>query len=189
MILIVGLGNPGIKYRQSRHNIGFCVADAFVKDTGICKSPHIRFNSDLKKTEYSGCQILVVKPLSFMNNSGTAVSAIYRHYDDVEKTIVIHDDIDIEFGQVRLKRGGGPGGHNGLQSIISSLKTDMFDRLRIGIGRPPSGKDPADFVLEKFSKTESRQLTDIVNLSVDALKDYAEYGIDFAMNKYNCLKS
>jgi peptidyl-tRNA hydrolase, PTH1 family len=189
MILIVGLGNPGIKYRQSRHNIGFSVADAFIKDTGICRSPHIRFNSDLKKTVYSGCQILVAKPLSYMNNSGSPISAIYRHYDDIENIIVIHDDIDIEFGQVKFKRGGGPGGHNGIQSIISSLKTDEFDRLRVGVGRPPSGKDPADFVLDRFSRTEIRELADIVNISVNALKDYVEYGIDFAMNKYNCLKN
>lgn len=189
MILIVGLGNPGIKYRHSRHNIGFVIADAFVKGTDLCRSPHIRFNSELKKTVYSGCQILVAKPLSYMNNSGTSVSAICRQYDDIEKIIVIHDDIDIEFGQVKFKRGGGPGGHNGLQSIISSLKTDIFDRMRIGVGRPPEGKDPADFVLDKFSKTETRELTDIVNVSVNALKDYIEYGIDFAMNKYNCLKS
>jgi peptidyl-tRNA hydrolase, PTH1 family len=189
MILIVGLGNPGIKYRQSRHNIGFVIADAFIKDIGICMSPHIRFNSDLKKTVYSGCQILVAKPLSYMNNSGAPVSAICRHYDDIENIMVIHDDIDIEFGQVKFKRCGGPGGHNGIQSIISSLKTDVFDRLRIGVGRPLSGKDPADFVLDKFSKTENREINNIINISVDALKEYIEYGIDFAMNKYNCLKS
>ncbi len=189
MILIVGLGNPGIKYRQTRHNIGFVIADAFIKDTGICKSHHTRFNSDLKKTAYSGIKILVAKPLSYMNNSGVSVAAICRHYDDIENIIVIHDDIDIEFGKIKFKRGGGPGGHNGIQSIISSMKTDVFDRLRIGVGRPSPGRDSADFVLDKFSKTENREIAGIVNISVEALKDYIEYGIDFAMNKYNCLKS
>jgi len=188
MILIVGLGNPGIKYQESRHNIGFVIADTLIKDIGSYKGACIRFNSELKKTELSGHEILVAKPLSFMNNSGGPVLSISTNYDDIENIIVIHDDIDIEFGEIKLKSGGGSGGHNGLQSIISSLKTGSFDRLRFGVGRPTSGKDPADFVLERFSKTEIKELDNLVNLSVNALKDRIEHGIEFAMNKYNQLK-
>ncbi|MCL4415960.1 MAG: aminoacyl-tRNA hydrolase [Actinobacteria bacterium] len=185
MILIIGLGNPGEDYEQTRHNIGFVILDKFSEDTGIL-SQISKFNSILIKSKYAGKALLCVKPCTFMNNSGSAVLKVIRHFeDDIESTIVIHDDLDIEFGEIKFKSGGGTGGHNGLESILKKLGRSDFDRLRFGIGRPPGRKDPADFVLSKFKMKETRELDSIIPISIEALKDYIENGINFAMNKYN----
>jgi len=185
MILIIGLGNPGQEYGQTRHNIGFIILNKFSEETGG-SSQISKFNSILIKSEHAGKTLLCVKPCTFMNNSGSAVFKVIKHFEDkIESTIVIHDDLDIEFGEIKLKSGGGTGGHNGLESIVKKLGYSDFDRLRFGIGRPPGHKDPADFVLSKFKIRETRELDSIVSVSVEALKDYVEYGINYAMNKYN----
>lgn len=185
MILIIGLGNPGEEYGQTRHNIGFIILNKFSEETGIL-SQISKFNSILIKSEYAGKALLCVKPYTFMNNSGSAVLKVIKHFEGkIESTIVIHDDLDIEFGETKLKSGGGAGGHNGLESIVKKLGRSDFDRLRFGIGRPPGRKDPADFVLSKFKKRETRELDSIISISVEALKDYVENGINYAMNKYN----
>ncbi|MBE3095407.1 MAG: aminoacyl-tRNA hydrolase [Actinobacteria bacterium] len=185
MILIIGLGNPGEEYGQTRHNIGFIILNKFSEETGIL-SQISKFNSILIKSEYAGKTLLCVKPYTFMNNSGSAVLKVIKHFEGkIESTIVIHDDLDIEFGETKLKSGGGAGGHNGLESIVKKLGRSDFDRLRFGIGRPPGRKDPADFVLSKFKKRETRELDSIISISVEALKDYVENGINYAMNKYN----
>jgi len=185
MILIIGLGNPGEEYGQTRHNIGFKILDKFSEETGILVRIS-KFNSILIKSEYAGKALLCVKPCTFMNNSGSAVLKVIKHFEDkIESTITIHDDLDIEFGEIRLKSGGGTGGHNGLESIVKKLGRSDFDRLRFGIGRPPGRKDPADFVLSKFKRSEIRELDSIISISVEALKDYIENGINYAMNKYN----
>ena len=158
MILIIGLGNPGEGYARTRHNIGFIVLDKFNEETGI-KNRITRFNSILIKSEYAEKNLLCVKPFTYMNNSGSAVFQIIRHFeDDIGSIIVIHDDLDIAFGEIRFKSGGGTGGHNGLESIAGKLGHADFDRLRFGIGRPPGKKDPADFVLTKFKRAEVLQL-------------------------------
>src|SRR4030067_1386325 len=150
MILIIGLGNPGEEYGQTRHNIGFIILDKFSEETGILAQVS-KFNSILIKSEYAGKALLCVKPYTFMNNSGSAVLKVIEHFEGkIESTIVIHDDLDIEFGEISLKSGGGTGGHNGIDSIVKKLGRSDFDRLRFGIGRPPVRKDPADFVLSKF---------------------------------------
>jgi PTH1 family peptidyl-tRNA hydrolase len=185
MILIIGLGNPGEEYGQTRHNIGFIILNKFSEETGIL-SQISKFNSILIKSEYAGKALLCVKPYTFMNNSGSAVLKVIEHFEDkIESTIVIHDDLDIEFGEIKLKSGGGAGGHNGLESIVKKLGRADFDRLRFGIGRPSGRKDPADFVLCKFKMRETRELDSIISISVEALKDYVENGINYAMNKYN----
>ncbi|MBN1299281.1 MAG: aminoacyl-tRNA hydrolase [Actinobacteria bacterium] len=186
MILIVGLGNPGSKYYGSRHNIGFAILDVLCDSVGNSRGFHLRFNSELRKINYLGSDILLLKPLTYMNNSGSSVAAVDRLYSsEIENILVLHDDIDINFGQIRFKRGGGSGGHNGVDSIIKSLKTTSFDRLRFGVGRPPDDCDASDFVLRKFKKAELQQLDNLLSTAVDAVKDYIEYGIDFAMNRYN----
>jgi PTH1 family peptidyl-tRNA hydrolase len=185
MILIIGLGNPGGEYGQTRHNIGFIILNKFSVETGIL-SQISKFNSILIKSEYAGKPLLCAKPYTFMNNSGSAVLKVIEHFKGkIESTIVIHDDLDIEFGEIKLKSGGGTGGHNGLESIVKKLGHSDFDRLRFGIGRPPGRKDPADFVLSKFKKRETRELDSIISISIEALKDYIENGINYAMNKYN----
>ena len=185
MILIIGLGNPGEEYGQTRHNIGFMVLNKFNEETGIL-SQISKFNSTVIKSEYAGKALLCVKPYTFVNNSGPAVLKVIEHFEGkIESTIVIHDDLDIEFGQIKLKSGGGTGGHNGLESIVKKLGHPDFDRLRFGIGRPPGRKDPADFVLSKFKRSETRELDSIISISIAALKDYVENGINYAMNKYN----
>ena len=185
MILIIGLGNPGEDYDQTRHNIGFVILNKFSEETGIL-SQISKFNSILIKSEYAGKALICVKPYTFMNNSGSAVLKVIKHFEDkIESTIVIHDDLDIEFGEIKFKSGGGTGGHNGLESIVKKLGHSDFDRLRFGIGRPPGRKDPADFVLSKFKMRETRELDSIISISVEALKDYVENGINYAMNKYN----
>lgn len=185
MILIIGLGNPGEEYARTRHNIGFIILNKFCEETGS-KSQISKFNSILITSEYAGKNLLCVKPYTFMNNSGSVVLKVVEHFEDkIESMIVIHDDLDIEFGEIKLKSGGGTGGHNGLESIAKKLGHSDFDRLRFGIGRPPGRKDPADFVLSKFRTKETRELDSIISTSVEALKDYVENGINYAMNKYN----
>ena len=185
MILIVGLGNPGREYEQSRHNIGFMVIDKFLEILDVGKLSR-KFNSLTTEITCSGKKILIQKPFTFMNNSGAAVLKACKYYkDNIDSILVVHDDLDIEFGEIRLKSDGGAGGHNGLESIIAALGNGNFDRLRFGIGRPPGRKDPSDFVLSSFKKSEKSELEFLADRAVDALKDYIEYGIQYSMNKYN----
>jgi peptidyl-tRNA hydrolase, PTH1 family len=185
MIFIVGLGNPGKEYQDTRHNAGFILLDRLLEIYGNPK-PLSKFNGLIYKQNFSGKEILCIRPKTFMNLSGVTVSAAARHFEDIlEKILVIHDDLDIEFGRIRFKTGGGTGGHNGLDSIIKSLGRTDFDRLRIGVGRPPGKMDPADFVLSKFKKSERKELNLTISLAVDAISDYIDHGIDYVMNKYN----
>jgi len=185
MIFVVGLGNPGKEYQGTRHNAGFMVLDRILKAAGNPK-PLSKFNGAIFKQKFYDREILYIKPKTFMNLSGVTVAGAARHYEEtLEKILVIHDDLDIEFGRIRLKSGGGAGGHNGLESIIKSLGNADFDRLRLGAGRPCGKMDPADFVLSKFKKSELKELDLMVGLAVDAVEDYIVHGIDYTMNKYN----
>ncbi len=185
MIMIVGLGNPGIEYSQTRHNIGFIIVEKFL---GKLDNPaaFLKFNSEIYRTKYLSRELLIVKPLTFVNQSGIAVLSISSHYNiEVDRILIIHDDLDIEFGSIRLKYGGGTGGHNGLESIRAHLGSPDFNRVRFGIGRPPGKKDPAVFVLSRFRKTEVDELDLLIDKSISAIKDYIYFGIDYAMNEYN----
>ncbi|HEX7561153.1 MAG TPA: aminoacyl-tRNA hydrolase [Candidatus Humimicrobiaceae bacterium] len=185
MIFIVGLGNPGKEYQDTRHNAGFILLDRLLEIYGNPK-PLSKFNGLVYKQNFSGKEILCIRPKTFMNLSGVTVAGAARHFEDIlEKILVIHDDLDIEFGRIRFKTGGGTGGHNGLDSIIKSLGRADFDRLRIGVGRPPGKMDPADFVLSKFKKSEHKELNLTIGLAADAIADYIDHGIDYVMNKYN----
>jgi len=218
MIFIVGLGNPGEKYRQTRHNIGFVIVDAFL-NLHQNYSTFIKFNSEISRLIYCQKEILLLKPLTFMNNSGKPVASAMSFYSSnntanssyeiqdkniqdkdtqdkniqdknnktADKLLIIHDDIDIEFGKIRLKRGGGTGGHNGLESVAGHLGNSDFDRLRFGLGRPPGTKDPADFVLSNFSRAEKKEIEQCLQVALDAIDDYIANGIDYTMNKYNSL--
>jgi len=185
MILIVGLGNPGRDYRGTRHNIGFAIIDELVSvfDSG---NEYTKFNSVAVNANCSGTDIVLLKPRLFMNNSGSAVSAAIKFYEeDISKILIIHDDIDIEFGQVKIKRSGGTAGHRGLQSIKEKTGGIDFDRLRFGVDRPPGRMEAADYVLRKFGKSEIKELEFLITRSADIITDYIENGLEYAANKYN----
>ncbi len=185
MILIVGLGNPGKEYTDTRHNIGFAVIDEMASGAGS-GNKYSNFNSMVYDAEISGTKLLLLKPQTFMNNSGSAVSGALRSYgDEIERILVVHDDIDIEFGQIKLKNGGSTAGHRGLESIYEKTRTLDFDRLRFGIGRPPGRMEASDYVLRRFARGELEEAGLMIRQSADAISDYIIDGIDFASNKYN----
>lgn len=156
MKAIIGLGNPGIKYKKTRHNIGFMAIDFLQKKMKLQKlNFNKKFNSEISKTSH----LLLAKPQTFMNNSGDAVYKILSFYKITsEDLVVIHDDIDLEFGTLRESKNRGSAGHNGVQSIIDKIKTKNFTRFRIGIGKPPQNIPPDIFVLQKFMKENLKEL-------------------------------
>ena len=163
MKLIAGLGNPGKQYAASRHNIGFLVINRLAKANGI-ELKGRKFKSRLGKGEIEGHNVILAKPQTFMNLSGEAVSAIAQYYKIIpQDIIVVHDDLDIPFGTIKIKTKGGSGAHHGLDSIIALLHGDRFLRVRIGIGKPPREGDDADFVLSPFNESESAQLDKVID--------------------------
>jgi len=183
--LIVGLGNPGREYRDSRHNIGFSVVDALARHFGLNFS---RLESDalLVKLTLADLRLYLAKPQTYMNNSGRSVGTLSRFYKiEPQHVLVISDDLDLPLGKIRLRPGGGSGGHKGLQSIIQHLGTDQFPRLRIGIGRPANAQDPADYVLQRFREIETAELEITLAESCDCILTFLQDGIDMAMNRYN----
>jgi len=185
MILIVGLGNPGKEYEFTRHNIGFKIIDKFT-DSFEKKSFYRKFSSLVFESSYNNHKIIILKPQTFMNRSGSAVALCYKFFkNQINSILVIHDDIDIKFGEIKLKRGGSTGGHKGLESIVAGLGKDDFDRLRFGVGRPSGRQEAADYVLEEFNIKEKEEVEIGINKSVDIIRDYIREGIEYAMNKYN----
>ncbi|MBN2073754.1 MAG: aminoacyl-tRNA hydrolase [Actinobacteria bacterium] len=185
MILITGLGNPGKEYAGTRHNAGFQVLDR-LKDEITCGSVYRKFNSLVCRAEFGEDELVLVKPLIFMNQSGRAVLSFRESLGEQLKSIlIIHDDIDIDLGQIKFKKDGGTAGHRGLESIVLNLGNAEFDRLRFGVGRPPGRMDAADYVLRKFGKEELDTVQVTIEKSVEAIKDYVKSGIDYVMNRYN----
>lgn len=184
MKCIIGLGNPGKKYELTRHNIGFIVLDylAMKYNTPISK---IKFKSYYTEINVDGEKIILVKPQTYMNLSGEAVSSVINYYNlDLNDVMVIFDDIDVEFGKIRIRKKGGSGTHNGIKNIIYSLNSDEFPRLRFGIGKPDNG-DLVDYVLRKFPKDDIGQLKETVIKATMAIEEFIKFGIDESMNKYN----
>jgi PTH1 family peptidyl-tRNA hydrolase len=182
--LIVGLGNPGPKYLWTRHNAGFIVLDRFAHLAGI---PVTRknFSGLYGEGNWQGNRVLLLKPQTFMNLSGRSVAEALRfHKLTPADLIVIHDDLDIPFGQIKLKEGGGHGGHNGLRSLHQELGTNSYLRLRVGIGRPARG-DMADYVLSTFDKGEMNALPHLVDGIVDGLESFIRDGLAKTMSLYN----
>ena len=183
--LIVGLGNPGPAYASNRHNAGFMVADELGRRAGT-GFKRDRSRADVATGTLDGVPVTLAKPLSFMNLSGGAVASLRAFYKvPPERIIVIHDELDLPFGVVRLKSGGGDNGHNGLRSITSALRTKDYYRVRIGIDRPPGRMDPADFVLRDFSAAERKELAEILGRSADALEVLLTRGLAAAQNDYH----
>ena len=184
--LVVGLGNPGLQYEKTRHNVGFMSADLLMKKEGGEFTKH-KMDSHFGECEIGKKRILVMKPQTFMNNSGTAVSAVSKFYkipDD--KIIIISDDISLDVGKIRIRRKGSHGGHNGLKDIFQLLGTDSIMRVKIGVGaKPHPDYDLADWVLGKFPKEDEENLSTALDNSVKAIEEIITRGIDSAMNKYS----
>lgn len=186
MYLIAGLGNPEKKYDNTRHNIGFEAAGALAQKHGISLSKN-KYKAILGEGKIADERIIVALPQTYMNLSGDSVSEIVAFYKiPPENIIIIHDDVSLAPGRMRIRSKGSAGGHNGLKSIISRIGSEAFPRIKIGVGSPEnSDYDLADFVLGKFSKDENDILAPVIKNAVDAVECIIKYGIDRAMNKYN----
>ena len=196
MKLIVGLGNPGKKYEKTRHNLGFMVADELIQNLNLKFRIETKFKAEVLEMEYGGEKIILAKPLTFMNNSGQAVSLISKYFNIQTSDIwVIHDDVDFPLGVIKIKFGGASAGHHGVESIIESIGTEEFWRFRMGIGRPEkisnfkfqisNDKNVEDYVLEEFRSEERELIQEVIKRGVEAIKTGLDEGMDVAMNKYN----
>lgn len=183
-LLVVGLGNPGDNYARTRHNVGFMVADVLAARLGAKFKAHKRSGAEVSTGRLAGRSVVLAKPRCYMNESGRQVGPLAKFYSvPPGDIIVIHDELDLEFGRIRLKLGGGEGGHNGLRSVASALSTKDFQRVRIGIGRPPGRKDPAAFVLEPFNAAERAEVPTICEQAADAVELLIELGLEPAQNR------
>ena len=184
MKLIVGLGNPGIPYRMTRHNIGFQVVDRLAKLNDIPIRTK-RFKSLYGKGWIDFQQIILAKPMTFMNRSGEAVKkAVDFFHLKMDDLIIVHDDLDLPFGRLRFKQRGGDGGHQGVRSIIEGVGGNIFLRLKVGIGRPSQGSDPAEYVLETFEKVEQLHLDQVLLQAAESLKVMLLEGLEKALNQF-----
>lgn len=185
MLLIVGLGNPGREYEETRHNVGFMLIDRLASDRNIKLK---RSGAALiGKGTVGGAQAVLMKPLTYMNLSGEAVARFSDFSIPVESIVVAHDDCDLPLGRIRLKKNGGSGGHKGIISITERLGSPDFQRVRLGIGRPDHG-DVADYVLSPFKRDESDFLDEMLTRGIESVEALASFGIDAAMNRFNALK-
>lgn len=179
MKLLAGLGNPGNKYDKTRHNIGFMVIDALADEKW-------QGNKNLQSSVAHRAHTVLIKPQTFMNKSGLAVSAAAHFYQvDLADLIVIHDDLDLPFGKLRIQKGGYSAGHKGIESITTTLGSQDFIRLRIGVGRPNENEEIEDFVLSPFSKEEFKKLSGVVALAVRAVNSILEDGLERAQSQFN----
>lgn len=183
--LVVGLGNPGPTHAGNRHNAGFMVADVLVGRTGSRWRGH-KGRADVVEGRWGPDRVVVAKPRSYMNESGGPVAAL-RDYFQVppDRMVVLHDELDIPFGALRVKLGGGDNGHNGLRSVRRSLGSGEFARVRFGIGRPPGRLDPATFVLRDFSPAERKELPLLLDRAADAVESLVANGLAATQNAYN----
>ena len=182
-LLVVGLGNPGPRYETTRHNLGFLVADILADRLGSGFKVHKKSGAEVTTGRLGGRSIVLAKPRVYMNESGRQVGPLANFYSVAPADLIIlHDELDIDFGRIRLKFGGGAAGHNGLRSVSSALGTNDFQRVRIGIGRPPGRKPGATFVLENFSTAERPEVGTICEQAADATELLIELGLEPAQN-------
>jgi peptidyl-tRNA hydrolase, PTH1 family len=182
--LVVGLGNPGPRYAGTRHNAGFLVVELLAermggrfRRRGLC---------DVLEGRLPDTPVVLAKPRTYMNESGGPIVGVSRFYKvPVDRLTIVHDDLDLPFGTLRLKRGGGDGGHNGLRSATAALGSREYARVRFGIGRPPGRQDPADYVLRDFSTAERKELGYLVDRAADAVEALLSEGLEAAQNVFN----
>jgi PTH1 family peptidyl-tRNA hydrolase len=185
-LLVVGLGNPGAEYENSRHNVGFEVVDLLAgRYGGRLRKGKERALVD--EVRIGGSRVALAQPQTFMNLSGEAVAPLVRRFgiDDPTRLVVVHDELDLPLGRLKVKEGGGLAGHNGLRSIKAHLHTDAFTRIRLGVGKPPSKEHGADHVLRRVGKAERKVLDEIVALAADAVELILTDGPEPAMTRYN----
>jgi PTH1 family peptidyl-tRNA hydrolase len=183
--LIAGLGNPGRRFRKDRHNIGFMVLDHLTKPLAL-KFTKKQLKALVTEGRIADKKIILAKPQTYMNNVGRSIAPLLRYYKiPPENLLVIFDDLDLPVGTIRIRPQGGSGGHRGMRSIIQELGENGFPRMRIGIGRPPGRMDPADFVLQKFSKEEIELVNIVLEKAVESIHVFIREGIEHAMTRYN----
>jgi len=185
--LIVGLGNPGTEYSNNRHNVGQMVLDELARRVGGSFKVHkVRAHVLEGRLGIGGPRVVLAKPMSYMNVSGGPVSALAKFYDiDPQHVVAVHDEIDIPFNTVKLKIGGGEGGHNGLRDISKALATKEYLRVRVGVGRPPGRMDTADFVLKDFATAEKKELPFLLDEAADAVETVVKDGLPVAQQKFH----
>ena len=191
--LVVGLGNPGKEYAANRHNVGFMVADLLASRVGAKFGRAKRVQGEVAEGRLmspgqhsGGPKLVLLKPLTYMNLSGAPVVSLSQFFKvPVSNVIAVHDELDVPFGQIRAKRGGGEGGHNGLRSMSKSLADKEYARVRFGVGRPPGRQDPADYVLSDFAGAERKELDFLVDRAADVVEAIVLEGVEWAQNKYH----
>jgi PTH1 family peptidyl-tRNA hydrolase len=183
--LVVGLGNPGPSYAGNRHNVGFMVLDLLAERVGGRFKAH-KGRADTVEGRLVGRRVVLAKPKCYMNESGGPVASLRDFFKvPVERIVVVHDELDIPFGTLRLKAGGGDNGHNGLRSVTKSLGSREYLRVRFGVGRPPGRQDPADFVLKDFTSAERKELPFLVDRAADAIEAVLSASIEAAQNTFH----
>ncbi len=183
--LVVGLGNPGPRYAGTRHNVGFLVLDLLADRLGAQFKAH-KGVADVVEGRVGAVPVVLAKPRSFMNESGRPIGSVARFYKvPTEQITIVHDELDLPFGTLRLKRGGGDGGHNGLRSATAALGDKEYLRVRFGIGRPPGRQDPAEFVLRDFAAAERKELGYFLDRAGDAVEALLRDGLEAAQNAYH----
>lgn len=187
--LVVGLGNPGPEYAAHRHNVGFMVVDLLAGRMGVRFKRQVRSRAQVAEgwlPSPGGTKVVLAKPQAFMNLSGGPVAGVAGFYSvGLDRLVVVHDELDLPYGTLRLKRGGGEGGHNGLRSISKSLGGKEYARVRFGVGRPPGRQDPADYVLHAFSTVERKELDVLLERAADATEAVVEHGVEWAQNAFH----
>lgn len=183
--LVVGLGNPGMAYRNTRHNVGFMVMDTLAKGHDVALS-RSRLQISSGRCWLEGRWIWLAKPQAFMNRSGPPTQALARKLGiRAEELLVVHDDIDLEFGSIKLKEKGGSAGHNGLKSLMEAFGGNQFSRLRIGIGRPEPGIEITDYVLGRFDPSQKDRIGEVIVVAIEAVRMAIREGVSKAMNAFN----
>jgi len=184
--LVVGLGNPGKSYQSTRHNIGAMVIEHGVSELGENLKLTKKLNANVCVTKLGLNKVIFATLTCYMNESGGPVSSLMNFFKiSLDNLIVLHDELDLEYGDIRIKQGGGDNGHNGLKSIRNSLDSGEYIRIRLGIGRPPGEMDPADFVLKPFNFFEKSKITEFLNMGNKAISDVVNYGVSQAQNLNN----
>ena len=185
--LLVGLGNPGREYQANRHNYGFMLIDRIAVRLNA-RGLKVQSKAIVTSATYEDRKLILAKPQTYMNLSGQSIQGLAHFYKlPMENMLVAYDDLDLPFGTIRLRPGGGPGGQKGVASTIEKLGTKDFARLRLGIGRPPGRMDPAAYVLQNFSRDELKSVSEILDRAADAALEFVMNGLDKAMNKFNGL--
>ncbi len=186
MYLIAGLGNPGLKYRNTRHNVGFRVVDLWAKSLGV-RLDRRRFQGRFARTRFQNVEVILLRPMTFMNRSGDSIRACIDYFDlQTENVLVVHDDVDLPVGRVRVVRGGGAGGHKGVLSTIQHLGTHDFPRIKVGVGRPRyAGESVEDHVLKSFYRDEKEVVERAIKMAIQACELIVDNGVDAAMNHIN----